>query len=238
LVGIDAESCEILWDVKVETAIGAAYPTPVLHGDGLFLSLYGRKSVFYRVTQDEAGGYRAEEAWDNPAKGYMSTPVVVGGHAYVQLTNRLITCINMETGEEAWRSSERFGIYWNMVVGGDKILALDGDGTLRLLRVNPSALEILDERKVSETMAWAHLAVADRECSYGTLRGSRSTSGSDAVRRSLRGRSHGPVDPALRQDREGLCREAAGRSADRGAHPGCVGGRAFGCERRRGRRVV
>lgn len=160
---IDPETCELLWDLPVETAIGAAYPTPVVVGDGIFLSLYGRKTVLYRVTAKPGGGFDVTEAWTNPAKGYMSTPVVVGRNAYVQLTNRRVVCIDLDTGTETWGTAERFGLYWGMTANGDKILALDGDGTLRLLRANPVQFEVLDTRKVSEVAAWAPIAFADGE---------------------------------------------------------------------------
>lgn len=160
---IDPDTGEILWRIPVETAIGAAYPTPVIHNDHIFLSLYGRKTHMFRVSKDEDGGFTCEPVWENKAKGYLSTPVVVDGHAYLQLTNRRVICIDLETGEETWGARERFGLYWGMHANGDRILALDGEGTLRLLRANPEKMEILDTRKISETQAWAPIAFSGDE---------------------------------------------------------------------------
>lgn len=160
---IDPDTGEILWEIPVETAIGAAYPTPVIYGDNIFLSLYGRKTHLFHVSKNEDGTFTCEPVWEHKAKGYLSTPVVVDGHAYVQLTNRRVICLNLETGEETWGARQRFGLYWGMHANGDKILALDGEGTLRLLRANPGEMEILDSRQISDAQAWAPIAFSGRE---------------------------------------------------------------------------
>ena len=41
----------------------------------------------------------------------------------------------------------------------DRILALDTEGTLRLVRATPERFELLDEREVARTSTWGHLAV-------------------------------------------------------------------------------
>lgn len=163
LAAIDPDTCETLWEIPVETSIGAAYPTPVIYKDGVFLSLYGRGTTMFGVTRDEEGTFSVAPRWQNKAKGYMSTPVVVDGHAYVQLTNRRVVCINLDTGEDAWGTSERFGIYWGMTANSDRILALDGDGLLRLIRADKESLEVLDMRQMSEVKAWAPMAFSGDE---------------------------------------------------------------------------
>jgi uncharacterized protein YbgA (DUF1722 family) len=50
-----------------------------------------------------------------------------------------------------------------MVSNGDKILALDQAGKLRLIAHNPAEYEMLGELKVTEEEAWAHIAVAGSE---------------------------------------------------------------------------
>ncbi|MGI9430079.1 MAG: hypothetical protein ACR2NM_15575 [Bythopirellula sp.] len=46
-----------------------------------------------------------------------------------------------------------------MIAQGDKILALDERGKLRLIRANPEQFELVDEREVASSSTWAHLAV-------------------------------------------------------------------------------
>ena len=78
------------------------------------------------------------------------------------LQNRRFSCINLETGQETYRTSERFGKYASMIVSGKKILALDQDGTLMLIRANPESFELIDKVKLCND-SWAHLAISGDE---------------------------------------------------------------------------
>ena len=92
----------------------------------------------------------------------MSTPVVVEGHVYMHLQNQRFACIELATGETTW-TSEPFGKYCSLVRQADRILALDQEGELLLLKANPETFELLDRRKVSDEETWAHLAVSGDE---------------------------------------------------------------------------
>ena len=92
-----------------------------------------------------------------PAQGYMSTPVVVDGHAYTHLRNQRFACYDLKNGVEKWRTT-KFGKYASLVSVGDKILALDQNGTLMLLKANLESFELLDKRNVGSD-TWAHLAL-------------------------------------------------------------------------------
>jgi len=96
--------------------------------------------------------------WRNKVQGYMSTPIVRDGHAYVHLRNQRFASIDLATGKEDWISTP-YGKYWSLVMQGDRILALDETGDLRLLRAAPAAFELLGEANVSKRESWAHLAV-------------------------------------------------------------------------------
>ena len=87
----------------------------------------------------------------------MCTPVVVDGHAYTHLRNQRFACYDLKNGVEKWRTGT-FGKYASLVVAGDKILALDQNGSLMLLKINSEAFELLDKRKVGSD-TWAHLAL-------------------------------------------------------------------------------
>ena len=79
--------------------------------------------------------------------------------------------IDLKTGKDRWTSSKRFGYYWSMVAQGDRLLGLDGDGMLYLLRANPSEFEELDSIQVSDSTTWGHLAVAGNEIFIRELSG-------------------------------------------------------------------
>jgi len=161
LAGVDLESGEVLWTQEVPAYRGMNILTPVVLGDSVFTSSYRNKSWFYRVTRGTEG-FSVETVWSNNAQGYMSTPVVIDGHAYMHLQNRRFACIDLESGERTW-TSQPYGKYASLVAQGDRILALDAKGRLLLVRANPVEFELLGEVEISEEETWAHLAVRGEE---------------------------------------------------------------------------
>ena len=100
----------------------------------------------------------------------MSTPVVIDGHAYLHLRNQRFTCIDLTNGKECW-TTQPFGKYWSLVSQGRKILALDERGDLFLIIANPDKFELLDQRHISDSPTWAHIAVCDNEVFVRDLKG-------------------------------------------------------------------
>ena len=58
-----------------------------------------------------------------------------------------------------------------MVAAGDRILALDETGVLRLVKATPEAYTQLGEAKVADEEAWAHLAVSGSDLFVRDLEG-------------------------------------------------------------------
>jgi outer membrane protein assembly factor BamB len=162
LAGVDPESGEVLWTAAVPAFRGINIITPTTHGDRILTSAFGSRTFLFKVSRS-GDRFTAETVWTNKSQGYMSSPVVVAGHAYMLLRNQRLACLDLGTGQTKWLTTKTFGKYWSMVVRGDRILALDERGTLYLLRANPEKFELLDERKVSDDEAWAHLAVCGDE---------------------------------------------------------------------------
>jgi outer membrane protein assembly factor BamB len=169
LAGIDPKSGEVLWEQKVPNYRGMNILTPVPFGDAVFTSSYNNKSWLFGVSNKDEK-FDVKEVWSNAARGYMSTPVVIGDHAYLHLQNQRFTCVNLKTGETTW-TSRPFGKYCSLVAQKDRILALDQRGKLLLLRANPKAFELLAERQVSDQETWAHLAVCGEEIFVRELNG-------------------------------------------------------------------
>ncbi len=169
LAGVDPVSGKVLWSEKVPAFREMNILTPTLVGDGVFTSTYGGKSFFYRITGDSESP-RVETAWTNKQQGYMSSPVVIGGYAYLHLRPQNVTCIDLKTGETKWTSTERFGQYWSVIAQKDRMLALDERGILFLVRANPERYEQLGELKISDQATWAHLAMSGSEIFIRELR--------------------------------------------------------------------
>ncbi|MBU6276241.1 MAG: PQQ-binding-like beta-propeller repeat protein [Planctomycetes bacterium] len=159
LAGIDPESGKVLWQTPVEAFRGMNIVTPTVSDGRIFTTTYGGGSFLFALGTPAADGPRSvETVWRNKVQGYMSSPIVLGGHAYVHLRNQRFACLDLATGKEDWITTP-FGRYWSMVAQGDRILALDETGDVRLIRATPEKYEQLGEAKVAERESWAHLAV-------------------------------------------------------------------------------
>lgn len=168
LAGIDPESGCVLWRQPVPSFRGMNILTPTVVGDAVFTSSYQNRSWLFSVEKNE-GDYTVREAWNNNAQGYMSSPVIINGHAYLHMGNGRFTCIDLGTGARVW-NSESFGKYVSLVAQGDRVLALDERGILFLFSADPRGLQLLDQRRVAREETWAHLAVSGDEIYVRELR--------------------------------------------------------------------
>ena len=161
LAGVDPVSGAELWSQKVEALRGMKILTAVVHEDGVFTSSYGGGAFRYAISQSD-DEWRVEEDWTTRQEAYMSTPVVIDGHAYLHLKNQRFTCVDLSTGETKWTTTP-YGKYWSLVTNGARILALDERGDLYLIEATPEEFRSLDSRSVNEVSPWAHVAVVGDE---------------------------------------------------------------------------
>ncbi len=162
LCGVDLGSGEALWKMPIKAFRGMNILTPTIFGDNVFTSTYGGTTQLINVAS--SGGAKemtASEKWNVASQGYMTSPVIIDGHAYIHLKNQRFACFDLEAGVEKWRS-KTFGKYSSLVAAGDKILALDQRGELLLIKANTEEFELLDRRKVGDD-SWAHIAVSGKD---------------------------------------------------------------------------
>jgi outer membrane protein assembly factor BamB len=161
LAGLALSDGRMLWSQSVPSFRGMNILTPTVVGDAVFTSSYQNKGWLYEVTRDgEVWGVK--ELWSSTAQGYMSSPIVIGGHAYLHLANNRFTCVNLATGERTW-TSDAFGKYVSLVAQGNRILGLDERGILLLIEADPKEFRLIGQHKVAESEAWAHLAICGDE---------------------------------------------------------------------------
>ncbi|MGY8656460.1 MAG: PQQ-binding-like beta-propeller repeat protein [Verrucomicrobiia bacterium] len=162
LAGFDLADGKTLWSAPIKSSHDQNVLTPVVYENGVFMSSYGGRSQYLSVTK--AGeAWAVEKLWDNKLQGYMSSPVIVGGHAYLHLRNNRLACADLKSGEIGWTTSEKFTNYASLVTNRDRILALDSEGTLHLIAADPKEFRRLAEREIADAETWAHLAVVGNE---------------------------------------------------------------------------
>jgi len=169
LAGVVPESGQVLWSQDIPAMLGMNILTPTVLGDAVFTSAYGGGSQLLGI-KSGAGGFQAETVWKTALQGYMSTPVVIDGHAYLHLRSRRFTCVELATGKQKW-TTEPYGQYWSLVAQRDRILALDQRGELLLIHATPDEFDLLDLRKISEQETWGHLAVSGNQVFVRELNG-------------------------------------------------------------------
>lgn len=169
MVGVDPESGEALWSQDIPATLGMNILTPTVIGNSVFTSSYGGGS---RLIEIQGSGEKLEPAtaWKTPLQGYMSTPVVIEGHAYLHLRSRRFACVELATGKQKW-TTKPYGEYWSLVARNDRILALDECGELLLIRATPEQFDLLDSRKISDEETWGHLAASGEEVFIRELNG-------------------------------------------------------------------
>ena len=169
LAGLDLATGAELWSTPVEAFRGMNILTPaIVSSNRVFTSAYGGKTLAFDIAR-EGERFVAKPAWSFKAQGYMTSPILHDGHAYLHLRNQRALCVSLEDGAEKWTSTESFGKYWSLVANRDRILALDERGILMLMAASPARPEILSKRKVGDD-TWAHLAVAGHELFIRELR--------------------------------------------------------------------
>lgn len=161
LFGLHPDDGRVLWRQSVPSYRGMNILTPTVYQDGILTSTHKNSTFFYQVAERN-GMFSVNELWKNSAQGYMSSPLIIGDHAYLHLGNGRCCCIDLRSGTETWRSKP-FGKYWSMASRGNRILALDERGELLLIEADPAQFRLIDRKMVSDNESWSHVAVADNE---------------------------------------------------------------------------
>ena len=170
LAGVEPDSGKVLWSQDIPAMLGMNIVTPTVDGDRVFTSSYGGGSRLLEIKRT-GEDFQVQTVWKTPLQGYMSTPVIIDGHAYLHLRSQKFTCVELKTGKQTWTTTGRYGQYWSLVAQKDRILALDQNGELLLIRAKPDKFDLLDSRKISDEETWAHLAVCGDQVFVRELNG-------------------------------------------------------------------
>jgi outer membrane protein assembly factor BamB len=127
----------ILWKYDW-TKWGPRCAQPVIvQGDRVFLSAgFGVGCVLLQIKSDAAGQLSAEELWKNlRLKTQFSTAVARGNFVY-GLDEGVLACINLATGERAWKDGH-YG-YGEVLMVDDMLLVQTEPGAVALVEADPA----------------------------------------------------------------------------------------------------
>ncbi len=161
LLGIDAKTGKLLWSHHQPNKWSVHANTPVYHeGELFYFSGYGQGSGKLILSEN---GENITLAWKNESMdSRMGGAVLVNGYIYGSGDqNRDWKCINWETGENEWTSSE---IAKGTVIYADgKLYCYSERGELALAEASPEAFKILSKTRVQAGTGqhWAHTVIND-----------------------------------------------------------------------------
>lgn len=140
LVALDPADGDVRWTLAYRTEVPDHWNcvTPVVSGDLVFVTIYGKGATVLRVLPD--GGY--ETVWEsNRALTVHYTNVVPrDGHAYgVHFSDKSQRCIDLATGEVRWRWRSPLDRSTRIAIG-ESLVLLGEHGRLGLVDLTPTGL--------------------------------------------------------------------------------------------------
>ena len=134
-VGVRTDNGEELWRYSRVSNRTANVATPIARGDRVFVSSnYGTGGGLLELAAHGADIDAKEIYFSRDMRNHYNTPVLVGDHLY-GYSSRILTCMNFDTGEVAWK---------DRAVGKGQVIAADGllyllseDGVVGLAEVTP-----------------------------------------------------------------------------------------------------
>jgi outer membrane protein assembly factor BamB len=153
---------QLLWRYPWETPGGFNIATPLAFGDYIFLSSgYGKGCVLLEIAAEPDGSLRPHRVYEhNRMRNHFASSVRWGDHLY-GFDQLDLVCMNIRTGELAWRQrglrSLRKG---SLLIAEGHLLILGEDGTLTLAEATPAAYRELAAVRVSTNKCWTVPTVA------------------------------------------------------------------------------
>lgn len=179
--GLNAQTGDLLWRFAWPTSFGVNAATPTImrakvKGQELsyvFLSSgYEQGSAMLKIEGMGQGGFRARAVYTtNQLCCHFASGVRYKDHLYALDEKRDLTCLNLRTGEVAWRfgksenEAEADGANLalrnqgfkkgSLIRVGDRLIVLGEEGKLALVKATPTAYEEISAHRASRQRCWS-----------------------------------------------------------------------------------
>ena len=161
LVGLDASTGTLLWQLSFTTDFDQNAFTPVVFQDLLINGGIDHPLTATRLKVVD-GKWTGEPAWTNPQTPmFMSSPVLIDGTIYGLTTRSLgqFVAIDAASGKTLWNTKGREGENASMLGSRSWLLASTTDGTLVVARANPQKYEEVRRYQIAPSALWAQPAI-------------------------------------------------------------------------------
>lgn len=161
LVGLDAATGSLLWQLPFETDFDQNAFTPIIF-EGMVINAGLDQPLTAIRPRLEGGKWITEIVWTNlQTPMFMSSPVLIGKTIY-GLTMRSkgqFVAIDAASGKTLWSTQGREGENASMMRGGPWLLATTTEGHFVIARANPEKYEEVRRYQVAPSAVWAQPAI-------------------------------------------------------------------------------
>jgi outer membrane protein assembly factor BamB len=162
LISLAPETGKENWRVAYDWRTSSA-ASPIVDGDKVYCSAgYGVGAGLFQVSK--SGEVTSKWRKKNRLMNHWSTPVLRDGYLYgmfgfKKYASGPLQCIELATGEIQW--SERGFGQGNLILVGDKLIALSDSGELAIVKASPDSYVELARAKVLSGKCWSTPAYHD-----------------------------------------------------------------------------
>ncbi len=159
LVAIAPKTGKELWRQEFPFKVSTA-ASPVVAGDLVYCSAgYGVGAGLYKISKS-GSRFSSSVVWrrKNDMFNHWSTPIYHDGHLYGMFSfkkygNGPLQCIELSTGKIKW-SEDGYGP-GNVILSGNKLLALADNGELSIVEATPNRYNELARKKILDGKCWS-----------------------------------------------------------------------------------
>jgi len=165
-LGVDAASGALLWTYPIEKTT-AVIPTPIVRDDLVFFSAGYKRGGALLKQVPGPDGVRIEEVYglNTDLANKHGGIVLVGDHLYGDSDDKGIPfCAELLTGKIVWKERGSGKNSANVLAADGKIYVRYQDGTLALVKADPSGFQELASFQVpgsGDRPSWAHMVILD-----------------------------------------------------------------------------
>jgi outer membrane protein assembly factor BamB len=161
LVGVSANTGELLWRRPFTTPSNTTSQTPIVHRDMLIQAGRENGITAFRV-QLRDGQWTTEDVWRTTEVSlHMTNGVVANGVLYglSHLNSGQYFALDLDAGRVLWKSDPRQATNAAMVRAGHTIFALEDDAELLVLKANRERFDPIRRYQVADAETWAQPAI-------------------------------------------------------------------------------
>ena len=162
VVGVAAESGELLWERPFVSRSTNNAITPILDGNDVIVTGQNLGVARFRPTRQN-GRWTTETIWEtDEVSMFMSNPVLVGGTLYgmSHLSAGQFFALDAGSGATLWRTEGREATNSAVVTAGDLLFLLNNDGDLVVARSNRNGFTQVTRYEVSSSTTWAQPTIS------------------------------------------------------------------------------